>query len=84
MTIDSAAEIVRFQRFITEHLDKGSNFSPEEALDLWRAENPRAEEFDDTVRAVREALADMEKGDRGVPLDEFDRAFRQRHGLPAT
>jgi hypothetical protein len=80
MTIDSVAEIVRFQQFVAEQLNRGTDLSPEEALDLWRAENPRADDMEDDVRAVRAALADM---DRGVPLEEFDRAFRRRHGLSA-
>jgi hypothetical protein len=84
MSIDPAAELIRFQQFICEHLKNGGNPSPEEALDLWRAENPRTEDFDDTVQALREALDDMDAGDTGVTLDEFDRAFRKRHGLPAS
>jgi hypothetical protein len=36
----------------------------------------------DDVAAVRESLADMAAGDNGVPLDEFDREFRAKHGLP--
>jgi hypothetical protein len=56
--------------------------SPEEALDLWRAEHPSPEEFAETVPAIRETLTDMEAGDTGTPLDEFDRQFRQKHGIP--
>jgi hypothetical protein len=36
----------------------------------------------DAVEAIREALADMDAGDHGTPLEEFDREFRRRHGLP--
>ena len=39
--------------------------------------------FDEDVAAVREALDDIAKGDRGIPFDEFDRDFRKRHNLPA-
>jgi hypothetical protein len=35
----------------------------------------------DTVQALREAIADMEAGDTGVPLDQFDQEFRARHDI---
>jgi len=56
--------------------------TPENPLGAWRSQNPPATDFDDTVAAVREALADMEAGDTGTPFEEFDRDFRLRHGLP--
>ena len=84
MSIDPGAELAQFQQYIAARLEKGPALSPEEALDLWRAENPKAEEFVDTVRALREALAEMDAGDQGTPLDEFDRAFRRGHGLPSS
>jgi len=34
-----------------------------------------------TIRAIREGLADVAAG-RTVPLEEFDRNFRKRHGIP--
>ena len=76
------SELTSFHRFIAEHLSEGrGDVSPEEALDLWRTHHPVADADDDVVLAVREALADMENGDAGVPLEEFDREFRRRHGL---
>ena len=77
MSIDPGAELARFQQFIADHLRKGEGISPEEALDLWRAENPQAEEFDDAVKSLRAALAEMDAGDAGMALDDFDRAFRR-------
>ena len=56
--------------------------TPENPLDVWHSQNPPATDFDDTVAAVREALADMEAGDAGTPFEEFDRDFRLRHGMP--
>jgi len=35
------------------------------------------------LAAIREALDDMAKGERGIPFEEFDREFRKRHNLPA-
>lgn len=84
MSIDPATELARFQEFITNHLTQGAALSPEEALDLWRADNPSPAEYSETVQAIRQAISDMDAGDHGAPLDEFDREFRKRHGLPST
>jgi hypothetical protein len=83
MSIEPNAELAQFQQFIVDHLQKGEILSPEEALDLWRLRHPSPDEFDDSVGALREALAEYDAGERGVPLDEFDRQFRRRHGLPS-
>ncbi|MBI4606151.1 MAG: hypothetical protein HY721_29645 [Planctomycetes bacterium] len=76
------AELIRFHRFISDRLGQGAgDLSPEEALDLWRAENPSPDEHAEAVAALREAIADMKAGDSGQPLEEFDREFRERRGL---
>lgn len=84
MAVDTTPELIQFEHFIRENVAKGKLISPEEALDLWRSENPNPLDASNLVLAIREALADMAAGDLGVPIDEFDRAFRQRHGLPLT
>lgn len=84
MSMPADYELTSFHEFLTERLSTGEgNLSREEAIDAWRAEHPIEGDFDETVLALREALADMEAGDTGMPLAEFDRAFRQRHGLPS-
>lgn len=76
------SELGGFHRFIGEKLtNAGTGLSPEEALELWRAEHPSPDEFAESVAAIREALADMEAGDSGTPFEEFDRQFRQKHGI---
>lgn len=57
--------------------------SPEEALDIWRMEHPSPQQFADDVQVIREALADIEAGNSGVPLEIFMREFRKRHNLDA-
>jgi hypothetical protein len=77
-------ELREFHRFLTDKLcADGIDLSPEEALDEWRRLRPQTQAFDEEVGAIREALDDMAKGDRGIPFDEFDRDFRKRHNLPA-
>ena len=64
-----------FHQFLGRQLESASAalISPEQALALWREEQ-------ETIAAVREGLADVNAG-RTKPLDQFDREFRQRHGL---
>jgi hypothetical protein len=45
-------------------------------------ELPESNRLLDEVAAIKEALDDLANGDRGIPFEEFDRAFRQRHDLP--
>ncbi len=76
-------ELRDFHQFLGEKLNGGPiDWSPEEALDEWRRLHPDDRAPADDLAAIQEALADLAKGDRGVPFEEFDRAFRQRHNLP--
>src|ERR1700722_15758314 len=76
-------ELAEFHRFVAEKLAKGeANLSPEAALDQWRESHPTSDDLSEEVAAIKEALADMEAGDQGMPLAEFDQGFRASHGLP--
>jgi hypothetical protein len=76
-------ELRDFHRFLSEKLSEARiDWSPEEALDEWRLLHPDAQAPDEEVAAIQEALADMSHGDRGMPFEEFDRAFRKKHNLP--
>ena len=84
MTMDSNGELASFHRFVAAKLSETKfDLSPDDAVDLWRAEHPYLEEFDDATEAVMEALADIEAGDVGITLEEFDREFRARHHIPS-
>ena len=75
-------ELASFHNFLSEQLQHaGGGISPEEALDLWRSQHPAADDFEETVAAVKEALQDMEDGDCGIAFEEFDREFRARHNI---
>lgn len=60
--------------------DGGSQLTPEEVLDLWRAEHPAPAEFADSVAALQRALEQADRGE-GRSLDEFDRDFRARQQI---
>ena len=83
MATASSNDLSTFVRYLTDQLESGrTDLSPEQALDAWRKENPLDEDFTESVAAIRAALDDMDAGDHGVPLEEFDRELRVRHHLP--
>lgn len=65
-----------FHHFLGKQLerDDAAEMSPEQALALWREEQ-------ETLAAIREGLDDVAAG-RTVSLEQFDRDFRRRHGIP--
>jgi len=83
MATGTPDELFSFHDFLSQKLTSGAaRLSPEEVLDMWRAENPVADDYPGNVAALKEALADMEAGDHGMPLEQFDGEFRQRHSIP--
>jgi len=42
---------------------------------------PYPQAQDDNTVAIREAIADLEAGDRGKPFDEFVEEFRRAHQI---
>jgi hypothetical protein len=83
MASDTTSELAAFVQFLTARLGSGANeLSPEEALDLWRSAHPEPNQYAEDAAAIRAALKDMEAGDLGLPLSDFDGEFRQRHNLP--
>lgn len=83
MSVQVADELRSFHEFVAEKLSVGpSGLSPEEALDLWRTTNPDPDELQESVAAIREALNDIEAGDKGRPADEVVNDLRSRLQLP--
>ncbi len=69
-------DLQEFHDFVGEKLKIGeSMMSPEKALDEWRDQHPDSMTEDD-LAAIKEALDDVDRGDKGVPFDEFIREFR--------
>jgi hypothetical protein len=71
-----------FRNFLDANLgDDDEKLTLDEYLDLWEYENSPNEAKEETLRAIQQGLADADAG-RSKPLDEFDREFRRKHGLP--
>lgn len=82
MAASVSDELEQFHRFIADKLAKGeSAVSPEAAVDQWRELHPSSDDLAEDVTAIKEALADLAAGDKGQPLDQFDRDFRAEHNL---
>jgi hypothetical protein len=70
-----------FHRFAMERLsDGGANLSFGELFELWRIENPTADERAEIYAALDESLDDIEHG-RYRPADEVLREIRAKHNL---
>ncbi len=83
MKPDPATELQGFHEFIAELLKNGSaDLLPEEALEGWRQRHPDPLDFEDDLTAIQAALDDRDNGERGMPLEEFDREFRKKHNIP--
>ena len=78
MNLSEPTGLESFHNFVGKQLasEAAVLMSPEEALALWRAEQ-------DTIAAIREGLEDVAAGPTKT-LAEFDRDFRQRHGIEGT
>jgi hypothetical protein len=71
-----------FRNFLDANLSGGDEkLTLYEYLDLWESENSPKEAKEETLRAIQQGLADAD-AERSQPLDEFDREFRRKHGLP--
>lgn len=77
------SELQQFRDFLDEKLKNGgAELFPEEALEQWRQLHPDPLDDEDDVAAIQAAIDDSENGERGMPLEEFDREFRKKHNIP--
>ena len=77
------SELQQFRDFLNEKLKNGgADLFPEEALEQWRDLHPDPLDDEDDVTAIQAAIDDWENGERGMPLEEFDREFRKKHNIP--
>jgi len=82
MATEQPNDLTQFYQFMGEQIDRGTDKSPEDLLDLWRELHP-ADIEDDLIVAAQEAIDDMEAGDQGIPAAEFFKEFRERFGIKA-
>lgn len=78
----TSADLVAFHEFVAEKLRTGGReLSPEECVDLWRAEHPTPREIEASVAAIREAIEQSRRGE-GRPASEVLAEIRSELRLP--
>lgn len=78
----SKQELDDFYKFASSYMEGDeADLTMDELCHLWQAEKPTPEEYADCVAALKEAIADMEAGDRGEPVEEALREIHDRLGL---
>ena len=82
---DTTSDLQQFHTYVGQQLGNGSaNLSPEECLELWRVDHPRSDDFEQSLAAVNESLAELARGKRGRPASEHIEELRKKHQLPAV
>jgi hypothetical protein len=85
MSTDARYDVQDFYVFMGKALDrKGPLPPPEQLLDEWRGKHSRDADEDADEEAILQALRSLEAGEEGLSIEEFDRQFRMKHGLPET
>ena len=78
MTIQE--ELDQFHQFASRQLAAGGqDLSLDDLYGLWCCENLSPEELASSVAAVRAAIADMEAGDVGIPVEEHLAGLRAKY-----
>jgi len=81
MATEYLTDAENFQQFLTLQVaTTGRNKSPEELLDLWRR---RQREQEETLKSIREGIADIEAG-RVYPIAEVADEIRKKHGWSSS
>ena len=78
-------DLSRFHNFAATKIDAGQDgLSLQELLDQWQLQNPDPDLLNDDVLAVKAAMRDLDRGDRGVPFDEHLKQLASQFGLEST
>jgi predicted transcriptional regulator len=77
MSMQSPTDSEAFYEFLGQTLSHGDRETPPESLlRKWRAQR----EYEETVEAIREGMADIEAG-RCRPFEEFAAEMRKKFGI---
>lgn len=75
-----STDLQQFHAFVARQIASGVRLTPEDCIDLWRANHPLPADLVDSLAAIEEGLAQSQRGE-GIPLEEFVRQFREEKGI---
>ena len=81
MHSERANDLHAFKDFIDDQLAGETVPTVDEVIARWDSENETAEDTAATVQALRQALADMDASDTGIPVHEALLEIRRKHHL---
>jgi hypothetical protein len=82
MATERANDLHAFKSFIDQQLAGETVPTVDEVLARWDHENETDDERSASVQSLKEALADMDAGDTGMPVREALAQLRRKHHLP--
>jgi hypothetical protein len=76
-------ELQRFHEFVGEKVKGGDpELLPEDVMDEWRELNGGEKLSEEDIAAIQEALDELDRGDPGMSMEEFDQQLRAEFNLP--
>jgi hypothetical protein len=81
MDRERANDLHAFKDFIDDQLAGATVPTVDEVIARWDSENEPAEDKGAAIQALRDALADMDAGDTGIPVHEALVELRRKHHL---
>lgn len=78
-TID---QLEQFRSFVLDRIGRGGSvLSIDDLYDEWRIHNPSPSELEADSKAIAASLQDLDRGERGKPIDSFLQDFKKTHGI---
>lgn len=73
-------EVQRFRDYLTKQLEEpdAEDCSLEVLFEIWRHKNPTPSLFQENVRAIQQAIDELET-DPGITSEEFERRMREKY-----
>ena len=80
MSIETG-DLAEFHAFVSEYLHREPRLTAVDVWELWQC-RPGTAEYDASVTALRESIAEVQAGTRCLTTEEFDREIRAKYSFP--
>lgn len=78
------SELFLFRKFVAGKLRSDSKLTPEQCLQLWRAEYPTSSGYQESVKAVQQAIDEMQAGEVSIDGDELSSRLRTKYDFKSV